>query len=263
MTVQIDTTAEIEAVRLKTEGSHPAAPSSGHVLLYYVTGTAMPGLYTELSNGQKIGPFMNGKDPAVTGGDDYVFSADGVSTLPAGWSWDAQGSGTYWEQNGAGTFISRNAFSFISAIYTTLPASFTSKVTMKISGNSGGNGLNEGFGMILRESSSGKIAHFGLRATGATNLTFFSTSSGSVGTDLAGGAWAGGPVTDIYMQIRKNSASSWDFLWGDRFNSLYTSFYSVDVPGATLGFTPDQVGFGFLALYTGAKFASLQWIKFE
>lgn len=70
MTVQIDTTAEIDAVRLKTEGAHPAAPSSGHVLLYYVTGTASPGLYTELSNGQKVGPFITGS--SSSGAGDFV-----------------------------------------------------------------------------------------------------------------------------------------------------------------------------------------------
>jgi hypothetical protein len=60
MTVQIDTTAEIDAVRLKTEGSHPSAPASGHVLLYFVTGTASPGLFVENSVGQKVGPFITG-----------------------------------------------------------------------------------------------------------------------------------------------------------------------------------------------------------
>ena len=75
MTVQIDTTAEIDAVRLKTEGSHPSAPSSGHILLYFVTGTAVPGLYTELSNGQKIGPFITGSSGGGGGGSALLYKS--------------------------------------------------------------------------------------------------------------------------------------------------------------------------------------------
>jgi hypothetical protein len=78
MTVQIDTTAEIDAVRLKTEPSHPSAPSAGHVLLYFVTGTAVPGLYTELSNGQKIGPFITGS--SSSGGSSVLVQKVGVET---------------------------------------------------------------------------------------------------------------------------------------------------------------------------------------
>jgi hypothetical protein len=65
MTVQIDTTAENNALRLVTQGSHPSAPSVGHVVLYYVTGTASPGLYTKLSNGQQIGPFITGSSASL------------------------------------------------------------------------------------------------------------------------------------------------------------------------------------------------------
>jgi len=60
MTVQIDTTAENNGLRLIKQGTHPSAPSAGHVLLYYVTGTAQPGLFIEDVNGAKVGPFITG-----------------------------------------------------------------------------------------------------------------------------------------------------------------------------------------------------------
>jgi hypothetical protein len=55
---QIDTTAESNGLRLVTQGSHPSAPSSGHALLYHVTGTANPGLYVQNSGGEKKGPLL-------------------------------------------------------------------------------------------------------------------------------------------------------------------------------------------------------------
>lgn len=60
MTVQIDTTAENNGIRLVTQGTHPSAPSSGHVILYHTTGTANPGLYMEDSSGNKYGAFITG-----------------------------------------------------------------------------------------------------------------------------------------------------------------------------------------------------------
>lgn len=60
MTVQIDTTAENNGVRFVVQGAHPSSPSTGHVLLYYVTGTASPGMFVEDSGGNKYGPFITG-----------------------------------------------------------------------------------------------------------------------------------------------------------------------------------------------------------
>lgn len=60
MTVQIDTTAENNGVRFVVQGTHPSSPSAGHVILYYVTGTAFPGMFVEDSSGRKYGPFITG-----------------------------------------------------------------------------------------------------------------------------------------------------------------------------------------------------------
>jgi hypothetical protein len=67
MTVQIDTTAENNGVRLVKQGTHPSAPSAGHVILYYVTGTSSPGLFIEDVNGARIGPFITGSSGGGSG----------------------------------------------------------------------------------------------------------------------------------------------------------------------------------------------------
>lgn len=59
MTVQIDTTAENNALRLVNQGAAPATPSVNHTLLYIVTGTNS-GLYIKNDAGQQIGPFITG-----------------------------------------------------------------------------------------------------------------------------------------------------------------------------------------------------------
>lgn len=60
MTVQINTTAEINGVRFVDQGSHPSTPAAGHALLYIITGSASPGLYMKTDQGQQIGPFITG-----------------------------------------------------------------------------------------------------------------------------------------------------------------------------------------------------------
>lgn len=71
MTVQIDTTAENNGVRFVTQGAHPSAPSSGHVLLYYVTGTANPGMFVEDSSGNKYGPLITGSPASSSANHGY------------------------------------------------------------------------------------------------------------------------------------------------------------------------------------------------
>lgn len=60
MTVQIDTTAVINAVRMAQQNSHPASPASGYELLYVISGSANGGLFLKDSTGKQIGPFITG-----------------------------------------------------------------------------------------------------------------------------------------------------------------------------------------------------------
>lgn len=82
MTVQIDTTAENNGIRLVVQGNHPSSPSAGHVLLYYVTGTAFPGMFVEDSGGRKYGPFITGS----SGGSAGTFTDYSATSSVSGWS---------------------------------------------------------------------------------------------------------------------------------------------------------------------------------
>lgn len=100
MTVQIDTTAENNGVRFVVQGAHPSAPSAGHVLLYYITGTANPGMFVEDNAGHKYGPFITGSSGGGSITEyDYVESTGTLSVT-------ATTEGT------AQTFITGNSVSY-------------------------------------------------------------------------------------------------------------------------------------------------------
>lgn len=67
MTRNIGTDAEIDKERFRTQGSHPSAPSSGHVLLYHITGVAYPGMFIQDANGNKFGPLITGTSASGAG----------------------------------------------------------------------------------------------------------------------------------------------------------------------------------------------------
>lgn len=81
MTVQIDLTAENNGVRFVTQGSHPSAPAAGHVLLYYVTGTANPGMFIEDPSGNKYGPLITGTNAGVIGVANFDASGASIGGL--------------------------------------------------------------------------------------------------------------------------------------------------------------------------------------
>jgi len=115
MTVQIDTTAESNGVRLVKQGSHPSAPSTGHVLLYYITGTANPGMFVEDSGGAKYGPFITGTSGGGGGTSPYyldTIALDGTygdhftaATLDAKWTRHNLGSSDDVRQSANGSWL--------------------------------------------------------------------------------------------------------------------------------------------------------------
>jgi len=192
MTVQIDTTAEIDAVRLKTESTHPSAPASGHVLLYFVTGTANPGMFVEDSAGNKYGPFITGSSGGS--GSDLVKVSSGIGTVvipglagvpdkvptspnAADDEFDALSGWTT-----LGTLDTSNVTDYpsnwhakrtnagvaIDGIYKTSP-SMPFTVTAKISASNLTPGANYNMiGILLTETSPGKCTTFGLVSNGGT-----------------------------------------------------------------------------------------------
>lgn len=198
---------------------------------------------------------------ALGGSDDYDFTASTTSSLPAGWSWEQQGSSAYLEELGCGCITwDTGAFNYIRDVYRNLPATFNSVLVKLSIYQQTGNG---GTGLILRNSVSGKLCHFAPRTIGSANVTFFSAAvAGSVGTDISGTVGVAFYTMDLYMKIVRNSATSWDFLFGPHFNALVPFISAVNVPAATQGFTPDQVGVGCLTIPNTGRSVAIKLIKF-
>jgi hypothetical protein len=96
MTVQIDTTAEIDGVRLVQQGSHPATPDAGHSIVYLVSGTPSGGLYVKDDQGRQIGPFITGSAAVAPGSGALIFlNAFTVTTGSATIDFTTEISSTY------------------------------------------------------------------------------------------------------------------------------------------------------------------------
>lgn len=205
-------------------------------------------------------------DDGVTlgGADDYDFSAStSLDTVPSPWAFVRSGAGAtqlhYQEDNNRGVLKQEGSYTYMQGIERALPAGFATAL-FRVSAIPGTG--NEGFGPWLSAGSGGKMCHFTLRATAASNLTFFGSPTATVGTDLGAHVWQPGPMTNWYFKIVRNSSSSWDFLFGPSPALLSTFFGAVNVPTATQGFTPVNIGFGFLCLGGGMKIAAIDYVKF-
>ena len=84
---------------------------------------------------------------------------------------------------------------------------------------------------------------------------------GSVGTDLSAGHVLYN-LSDLFIRIKKNTATSWDFALGATPNGPWITYYSAqDVP-TDGGFTPDQIGVAFLCIGTGTKLMQVGGIHY-
>ena len=87
MTRNISTDAEINSVRLVQQTTAPSSPSSGHNLLYVVSGSAHGGLFLKDSSGRLIGPFITGSSSTSTPIMEQVYAymasnnSDPIDTL--------------------------------------------------------------------------------------------------------------------------------------------------------------------------------------
>jgi hypothetical protein len=204
------------------------------------------------------------------GGDlgyDQEFDADYSTALPAGWSWINQIAGaTYTEEHGAGRidFPALANTSEVVGVFRSLPAlaSFTITGKLRLHVRAPANYL--GPALLLRESSTGKILtwfeYLSNMQTGGnlwTNATSFNSTVIGSGTTLAT-AQQGIPP---YWRIRKNSATSWDFLvsydgigWAPWFTGINVSTW----------LTPNQFGWGFDQFAATAQNAGAvvcEWIR--
>lgn len=178
--------------------------------------------------------------PASPHADDYEFNGSSTS-LPSGWSWVNQGGATYQEDFGGGSLIFPGSGSTdIRSIVRAVPAGASWTATAKLVRTKRGAGTGPYGGLILRESSSGKLVMF--------NQTYHS-SDGSVdkytnNTTYSGAGFGGFAIWDSgrhwYWRIIKNSATSWDFAVSADRKGWATLALAANV-GAFC--TPDQIGF--------------------
>lgn len=172
MTVQIDTTAENNGLRLVNQGAHPSAPSVNHTILYVVTGSNS-GLYIKNDAGQQIGPFITGSASSPASSPNFLGLVTFTAPSAAGWSWDNQGSST----GTFGTGYNHWNFPKQSAVNNSLqyrtPANTHYSIEMALlhdlSGgfNGGGNPGDAGIQIGFRDSG-GKLVTLAHQYSGGT-----------------------------------------------------------------------------------------------
>lgn len=172
---------------------------------------------------------------------DYEFAAD-TTSLPSGWSWVNQSTSTYQEKGGKGA-ISAPATSTVNwrLLMRALPSESTWTAYAKLTAYMS-TAADAFFGLLLRESSSGKLQDVSCYPTTSafyvsrwTNATTYSTSPA-------------GPLADhvarsstVYFRIKRNSATSYDFSMSPD-GVLWRTILAANDVSAFM--TPDQIGFG-------------------
>lgn len=202
-------------------------------------------------------------DPGLWSADlgfDYEFEGSS-SSLPSGWSWVNQGSATYQEDYGAGVLASPSSASSFTwrAIVRSLSgaaASWTATVKLPWIG---GRGADSYGALLLRQSSDGKMVTLGTPSsvTGGWYIDKWTTATAYNSSFVSNKTTAHIRVYE-YLRIRKNSASSWDFLVSPDGLSWFPIGSAIDV-GAYM--TPDQIGFGTENHNSETVSASCHWLR--
>lgn len=246
MTVQIDTTAENNAVRFVQQVSHPSAPSSGHELLYFISGSPHGGMFVQDSGGRLIGPFITGSPNAGGAPTDgyYVLTSGTGGTLPnsrvipylANYNvnippassdsnndeFDDDAIAAQWSQIGSPDTISESTYHGflwwedndstpcgVRKAYA--PGANALTVVIKLSGY-----IAVGFGNIvlsLETSAPANIAGFGIQNNNAgvlrTRNIAAALSGGETNTTLTGSAAV--PTATYYLMIQRDNSTNYVF----------------------------------------------------
>jgi hypothetical protein len=198
--------------------------------------------------------------PASPHADDQEFNAT-TSSLPSGWSWVNQGTSTYAEANGAGVIAGQ----IITGTYDwrglvrNVPAGASWSATQKVIGIGTGAAVT-GYtaSVMLRQSSDGKMLVLSRYRDGNVYLERWTSAtafSAVVTSPLI--ATSNGSVNVTYFRIRKNSATSWDFLVSPDGCGWFTVSAAYD---ASVFLTPDQIGFGHMNQTTAGQVAN-HWYR--
>lgn len=207
------------------EGAAPAAPSAGRQKEFIdsadhkVKRINSAGAVTTVEGGSSGGGSGASRFDTATDtlwgtdlGYDAEFDTD-TSSLPSGWAWLNQGTATYQQAFGA-ALLADTGTSQLRGIEQNIPAgSSWVAVTKILLPPKPANFRNAG--IYIRDGATGKLTWYSIGHTSGvtmgvsvqidnwTNSTTYSASA------LAGSA----PVHNLaYLAVRKNSATSWDFL---------------------------------------------------
>ena len=223
-----------------------SAQASG--VKWAAAGTTLPNIDDPTQFNAVYGPDL---------GYDQEFNAT-TSSLPSGYSWVNQGSGTYNEMFGGGALGHPGSASFdIKMIVRALPAS-TWTATFKTTFTSPNVAATSQAGPVLRESGSGKLMIMGLHSDSGkesavvnqwTNPTTFSSTPYGIVDHM-------GPL--IYWRIRRNGATSWDFEGSCDGIGWFAFLTAYDV---STFLTPDQIGWGVFKGEATAGYGVCHWFR--
>lgn len=139
---------------------------------------------------------------------DLEFETD-TAALPSGWAWTNQGPSTWMQKFGAGVFFTPGGQvgDSLRILDRTLPTESTWTSYLRFDWTGQHSNYMQ-LGLALRNSANGRIATWGVEtAIGSCNLNLWNSITSYSSTPKNGvvGAIDG-------LAIRRNSATSWDFL---------------------------------------------------
>lgn len=264
MTVQIDTTAEIDGVRLREQGGDPTTPAASHWILYAKStglfieddASAVTGPLGAGGGGSSIGTGSVASLPSPgTSGDVYLpnngvqlYRSTGAAQVPWGplypfadpslqtWAWINQGGASVDATKG-GIFltvpIDASAYNWrirkkaLPAAPYTVTLAFVPTWT---------NSSNK-FALCLRESGSGKLEAM-VMGDYALSITDYSSPTAFAATPSSFGGCAS-QVALLFMQVSDDNAGN--RTW--RYSTDGVHFMQIYTAGSTSYLTPDEIGF--------------------
>lgn len=173
------------------------------------TGAAWESFSAASATAYSIGGHAPDAPPASPGSIDYEFEGSG-SILPSGWSWFNQGTATYTEESGAGVINmpASPASNNFRGIYRAVPAGATWDVRVKLSHIFPSDSFSE-VGVSLHDAANSKLVTFEVRGTGALEVNRFTYTAFDIAVKTMGSIY----LHPAYLRIRKNSSTSYDFLF--------------------------------------------------
>jgi hypothetical protein len=187
-------------------------------------------------------------------GHDQEFNTLNSSALPSGWTWQNQGTSTYRERFGAGTLVHQGDAQWRSIVKSLTGAPATWDVYMKIGVSVNRSGNTE-WGLLLTDGTVHRIFER-LTTTGAdqSRIAYWATASSF--TSVSGSQDTMIGMRDVYLRVRKNSATSYDY-WVSSDGVSWTSVLTAHNPGLV----PTFIGFTALPPSGIALELSCHWFR--